>query len=218
MRQRASDASEIWVRRNLFLTIVFVCFGSRYVEVRCVCVTSNTGFQNIPRILGQVELSQDGYSISEPSERGDLVQNPRWRRSKDFHVQLCFWDIEWLTTKIPHKTEETKKRFGHLAAGARNGCVKASDQEYKTKMEDLKAGGFIRYHFCALEAAFDRKVAPVDAPTPPGLKYGWYGMRAGRFSLMNSPESKVFMSCNYCSRWWWLVEVLFALFPFFGWQ
>ena len=74
MRQRAS---EIWVRRNLFLTIVFVCFGSRYVEVRCVFVTSNIGFQHIPRILGQVELSQDGYSISEPSERGDLVQNPR---------------------------------------------------------------------------------------------------------------------------------------------
>lgn len=54
-------ASESWVRRNLFLPILSYLYvldlGMLTVEVGCVFGTSNIGFQNIPRILGQVDLS-----------------------------------------------------------------------------------------------------------------------------------------------------------------
>lgn len=116
-------------------------------------LTVEVGF---PESLGKLTWVQDGYSISEPSERGDLVQNPRWRRSKDFHVQLCFWDIEWLRTKIPKKTEETKNVLDTWQLGpSAVSRLRTKNTKRKWKTSRLGASVFdVTVSFCALEAAF----------------------------------------------------------------
>ena len=173
-------------------------------------LTVEVGF---PESLGKLTWVQDGYSISEPSERGDLVQNPRWRRSKDFHVQLCFWDIEWLRTKIPKKTEETKNVLDTWQLGpSAVSRLRTKNTKRKWKTSRLGASVFdVTVSFCALEAAFSEGGASWCAHAR-----AWNMADAvwelGDFLWWMTPESKVFMSCNYCSRWWWLVEVLFAPF------
>ena len=88
------------------------------VEVGCVFGTSNIGFQNIPRILGQVDLSSGWLLYLWALREGRFGTEPKMAEVKRFSCTALFLS-EWLRTKIPKKTEETKNVLDTWQLGPR---------------------------------------------------------------------------------------------------
>lgn len=140
-------ASESWVRRNLFLPILSYLYvldlGMLTVEVGCVFGTSNIGFQNIPRILGQVDLSSGWLLYLWALREGRFGTEPKMAEVKRFSCTALFLS-EWLRTKIPMKTQETKNVLDTWQLGPPAvSRLRTKNTKRKWKTSRLGASSFI---------------------------------------------------------------------------